>query len=171
MGKKIYGVLQQGWLFSDKLGIAAELDGTGQVVSRFIYGTRSNVPDLMIKSGITYRIMSDQRGSPVLTIDTSSGETIQYRTYDEFGNITADTNPNLHPIGFAGGLYDSDTGLSRRYCDACPRALRTAIVDREGPQSDSAPQRAAGVENLSIERRKARQRRRTTDGSWRSPDS
>jgi RHS repeat-associated protein len=27
--------------------------------------------------------------------------------------ITADTNPGFQPFGFAGGLYDVDTGLTR----------------------------------------------------------
>ena len=33
--------------------------------------------------------------------------------YDEFGNVTNDTSPGLTPFGFAGGLYDKDTGLVR----------------------------------------------------------
>jgi RHS repeat-associated protein len=34
--------------------------------------------------------------------------------YDSFGNIIADTNPGFSmPFGFAGGLYDKDTGLVR----------------------------------------------------------
>ena len=35
-------------------------------------------------------------------------------TYDTFGNILNDTNQNFKiPFGFAGGLYDSDTKLTR----------------------------------------------------------
>ncbi|MGH8490627.1 MAG: RHS repeat-associated core domain-containing protein [Gammaproteobacteria bacterium] len=33
--------------------------------------------------------------------------------YDEWGRVTLDTNPGFHPFGFAGGLYDRDTGLVR----------------------------------------------------------
>ncbi len=33
--------------------------------------------------------------------------------YDEFGNVTLDTNPGFQPFGFAGGLYDVDTKLVR----------------------------------------------------------
>jgi RHS repeat-associated protein len=32
---------------------------------------------------------------------------------DEFGRVTSDTNPGFQPFGFAGGLYDPDTGLVR----------------------------------------------------------
>lgn len=133
VGKKVNGVLQQGWVYTGQLRIAAELDGAGQVVSRFIYGTRSNVPDLMTKGGVTYRIISDQRGSPVLVIDTSSGEVVQYRMYDEFGNIVSDTNPNLHPFGFAGGLRDADTSLIRFGArDYDPQTARFTTKDPVG---------------------------------------
>src|SRR4029453_2018992 len=33
--------------------------------------------------------------------------------YDEYGKVAFDTNPGFQPFGFAGGLYDRDTGLVR----------------------------------------------------------
>jgi len=34
--------------------------------------------------------------------------------YDSFGNIVADSAPEIElPFGFSGGLYDTDTGLIR----------------------------------------------------------
>ena len=33
--------------------------------------------------------------------------------YDEWGNVLADSSPGFQPFGFAGGLYDRDTGLTR----------------------------------------------------------
>ncbi|MBF0550837.1 MAG: RHS repeat-associated core domain-containing protein [Deltaproteobacteria bacterium] len=33
--------------------------------------------------------------------------------YDEFGNVIRDTNPGFQPFGFAGGIYDRDSGLTR----------------------------------------------------------
>lgn len=36
---------------------------------------------------------------------------VQRPDYDEFGRVVLDTNPGFQPFGFAGGLYDSDTGL------------------------------------------------------------
>jgi len=113
VGKKVNGTLEKGWLYKDGLNPIAELDGTGAVVSRFIYATRSNVPDFIIKGGNTYRIISDHLGSPRLVIDTATGTVIQAMDFDEFGNISADTNPEFQPFGFAGGLYDTDTQLVR----------------------------------------------------------
>jgi RHS repeat-associated protein len=113
IGKKVNGTLVQGFLYQNQLNPGAELDGTGAVVSRFVYGTKANVPDHMIKGGVTYRIVSDHLGSPRLIIDTGTGTAVQRIDYDEFGNITADTNPGFQPFGFAGGLYDQHTGIVR----------------------------------------------------------
>jgi hypothetical protein len=38
---------------------------------------------------------------------------VQRVDYDEFGNVTLDSNPGFQPFGFAGGLYDRDTKLVR----------------------------------------------------------
>lgn len=113
VGKKVNGTLVQGFLYQDQLNPIAELDGSGNVVARFVYGSKFNVPDYMIKGGITYRIISDHLGSPRLVINTIDGSIAQRLDYDEFGNVTADTNPGFQPFGFAGGLYDRDTKLIR----------------------------------------------------------
>jgi RHS repeat-associated protein len=44
---------------------------------------------------------------------SSTGGVVEEIDYDEFGNVTNDTSPGLTPFGFAGGLYDKDTGLVR----------------------------------------------------------
>ena len=111
VGKSVNGTLVQGFLYADGLHPIAELDGQGNVVATFVYGTRPNVPDLMLKGGVTYRILSDPLGSPVEVIDTATGAVVEQITYDAWGNITRDSNPGFQPFGFAGGLYDADTGL------------------------------------------------------------
>jgi RHS repeat-associated protein len=111
--KKVNGTLVQGFLYQDELNPVAELDGDGNVVSRFVYGTRVNVPDYIVKSGVTYRIFSDQLGSPRVIINTSTGEVVQRMDYDEFGNVTVDTNPGFQPFGLSGGIYDWQMGLIR----------------------------------------------------------
>lgn len=113
VGKKIDGVLVKGWLYQDSLNPIAELDATGEVVARYVYGTRPNAPDYMVKAGFTYRIITDHLGSPRLVVDASTGAIAQEMRYDEFGRITLDTNPGFQPFGFAGGLYDYQTGLVR----------------------------------------------------------
>lgn len=95
VGKKVNGTLVQGWLYKDDLNPIAELDGLGNVVSRFVYATSENIPDYIIKGGITYRIITDHLGSPRFAIDTASGATAQQIDYDEWGNILLDTNPGF----------------------------------------------------------------------------
>ncbi|RLB66927.1 MAG: hypothetical protein DRH04_08670, partial [Deltaproteobacteria bacterium] len=113
VGKKIGGILVKGFLYKDGLNPVAELDGAGAVVSRFVYGTKSNVPDVMEKDGKTYRILSDHLGSVRLVVDVATGAVAQRLDYDEFGVVQLDTAPGFQPFGFAGGLYDTQTGLVR----------------------------------------------------------
>lgn len=105
----------QGFLYENQLEPVAELDGSGNLVSRFVYCGcgAGNIPQYMLKNGVTYRIISDHLGSPRLVIDTATGAVIQRMDYDEFGNVILDTNPGFQPFGFAGGIYDRDTGLTR----------------------------------------------------------
>ena len=46
-------------------------------------------------------------------IKAATGAVAQRINYDEFGRVLSDTNPGFQPVGFAGGLYDPDTGLVR----------------------------------------------------------
>jgi len=113
IGKKVGGVLVQALLYRDQLRPVAELDGAGNVVSRFIYTDADGAPGAMIKGGVTYRIVADHLGSPRLVVDTATGTIAQRIDYDEFGQVVADSSPGFQPFGFAGGIYDRDTKLVR----------------------------------------------------------
>jgi RHS repeat-associated protein len=78
-----------------------------------VYASDENVPEYMIKSGKTYRIVTDHLGSVRLVVDVATGAVAQRLDYDEFGRVLSDSNPGFQPFGFAGGLYDSDTKLVR----------------------------------------------------------
>jgi RHS repeat-associated protein len=87
----------------------------------------------VIKAGSTYRIISDHLGSPRLVVDTATGQVAQRMDYDEFGNVLSDSNPGFQPFGFAGGLYDRDTGLVRLGDrDYDPRTGRWTTMERAG---------------------------------------
>jgi RHS repeat-associated protein len=109
----LVGTLAQGFLYENQLNPVAELDGTGNITTRFVYAIKSNVPDYMVKGGTTYRIISDHLSSPRLVVDSTTGAILQRMDYDEFGTVITDTNPGFQPFGFAGGLYDRDTKLVR----------------------------------------------------------
>jgi Rhs family protein len=113
VGKKIDGTLVQGFLYKDLLNPIAEIDDVGNVISRFIYGSKPNISDYMEKGGNAYRIITDHLGSPVLVVDITTGKVMQQMEYDEFGNVVSDTNPGFQPFGFVGGIYDQDTKLTR----------------------------------------------------------
>ena len=65
----------------------------------------------MVKSGVTYRMISDHLGSVRMIVESESGKVVQELDYGTFGEVRRDTNPGFQPFGFAGGLYDPDTGL------------------------------------------------------------
>jgi RHS repeat-associated protein len=113
IGKKVNGVLVQGFLYRDQLKPVAELDGAGNVIAQFVYGSSPVAPDYIVKGGTTYRLVGDHLGSPRLAVDTATGAIVQRLDYDEFGQVILDTNPGFQPFGFAGGLYDLDTRLTR----------------------------------------------------------
>jgi len=61
----------------------------------------------------TYHLLYNHQGSLRAVVD-SNGTIVKEVQYDAFGNITLDTNSALHVnFGFAGGLYDTDTKLTR----------------------------------------------------------
>ena len=113
VGQKVNGSLEKGFLYQDQLKPVAELDGSGNIVARFVYATGVNVPDYMDRGGIRYKFVTDHLGSVRLVVNTVTGAIAQKIDYDEFGNVVLDNNPGFQPFGFAGGLYDSRTGLVR----------------------------------------------------------
>ncbi|MCB0088890.1 MAG: hypothetical protein KDE54_13330, partial [Caldilineaceae bacterium] len=113
IGKSINGAPVQGFLYQDQLRIVAELDGSNNVVSRFVYADSSNVPAYMVRGGVTYGLISDHLGSVRLVVNADTGAVVQRLDYNAFGVVLNDTNPGFQPFGFAGGLYDADTGLTR----------------------------------------------------------
>ena len=113
VGRKINGAVTHRWLYQNQLNLVAELDGAGNVVSRFVYGSRLNVPDYVVKGGNTYRIITDHLGSVRLVVDTATGNVAQRIDYDEFGIATYVSGQGFQPFGFAGGLVDDSMDLVR----------------------------------------------------------
>src|SRR5262249_52377631 len=68
IGKRVNGTLVQGFLYDERGRVVAELDGSSALVSRFVYASRPNVPDYLVRGGVEYRIVSDDLGSVRLVI-------------------------------------------------------------------------------------------------------
>ena len=113
VGKRVNGVLVERLLYQGQLAPIALLNGNGQVVSRFVYATRANVPDYIVRGDTVYRLLVDHVGSVRLVLNTATGAIAQALSYDEFGNIVSDTNAGFQPFGFAGGLLDAATSFTR----------------------------------------------------------
>jgi RHS repeat-associated protein len=113
VAKKVNGVITRRYLYVGTLGTSAELNASGQVMSRYVYGLQRNAPDYMIRGGVSYRLVKDERGSVRAVVDVSSDTIVQRIDYDEFGRTLLNTNPGFQPFGFAGGLTDEDQPLIR----------------------------------------------------------
>jgi len=111
VAKKLNGQLVQAFVYQSQTQIAAELDGSGRLVKRFIYDGKPNSPDAMIMGGKHYRIISDQVGTPRLVADAATGKIAEELEFDEFGVPQERDGKTTLPFGFAGGLHDRDTGL------------------------------------------------------------
>lgn len=87
------------YLYQDDLKLVAVLDASGEIVSQFVWGEKVNVPEYMIKSGTTYRLISDARGSVRLVMNATNGTVAQRMDYDEWGRVTNDASPGFqHPL-------------------------------------------------------------------------
>jgi RHS repeat-associated protein len=68
-------------------------------------------PDYIVKGSATYRVIQDERGSVREVVNTATGNVAEAIDYDEFGRVLSDSSPGFQPFGFAGGIWDADTGL------------------------------------------------------------
>lgn len=121
--KKINGVVQRKWLYAGGLLPVAEYDANDNLVAVFNGG-------YMVKNGTNYRLLRDHLGSVRLVVDAGTGDIVQRLSYGPWGEVLEDTNPGFQPFGYAGGLYDPDTGLVRFGArDYDPKAGRWTCKD------------------------------------------
>jgi RHS repeat-associated protein len=113
VGRTWNGAYTHRWIYGAAASPAAEVDASGQITTRFVYGTRAWVPDYMVRGGVTYALVTDALGSVRLVVDVTTGLVAQRLDYDPFGGVLTDTNSGFQPFGYAGGLYDPETKLVR----------------------------------------------------------
>jgi RHS repeat-associated protein len=139
VGKKRNGVLTETFVLDGLLNRVGWYDGTGTLIAQFVYAPRSFVPEYMYKNGMVYKIVYDQVGSVRLVV-AQDGSIAQRMDYDEFGAVVLDTAPGFQPFGFAGGLYDRDTRLSRfgsrDYSADIGRWVNRDPIDFDGSQAN-----------------------------------
>jgi len=112
IAKRINGTIVEKYLWSGRIMLLAVYDGNDNLLMRFNYAD-DRVPYSMDYLGQTYYLLYDQIGSLKAVVD-NMGNVVKRIDYDSFGNVILDSDPSFRiPIGFAGGLYDADTGLIR----------------------------------------------------------
>lgn len=112
VAKRVNGDQRVGWLYAGETPVA-EVDGQSKLTKEFIHAGDALAPSYLVSGTNTYRILSDERGSVRLVVDTQSGALLQQMDYDEFGRVLFDSAPGFQPFGFCSGLYDAETGLVR----------------------------------------------------------
>lgn len=116
IAKSVNDVLVKRWLWDGQLRPIAELEPNGSISSLFVYGDGVNSPDYMVRRDgpdlVEYTFLKDHLGSVRMVFDARNGEAVQQVSYDAWG-VPAEGDPGYQPFGFAGGLYDADTGLVR----------------------------------------------------------
>ena len=106
VAKKLNGTVVKKWIYRDQLKPVAEFDGSGTLVARYIDG-------VLVKGSTSYRLVADHLGTPRLVVNATAGTVAQRLDLDEWGQVTADNNVGFQIFGFAGGIFDPDTGLVR----------------------------------------------------------
>lgn len=110
--KEVNGVIVEKYLWQDLTTLLAVYDGDDNFVQRFNYAD-SHMPISMTQDNQTYYLHYDQVGT-LRAITDKNHNIVKEVTYDTYGKIPSDTNPNFKvPFGFAGGVHDRDTGLVR----------------------------------------------------------
>ena len=116
--KKRNGAAYAQYLHGGGSRIAAVLDGTGNLAARFGYASHPNTPDFMVLAdGTVFKFLCDQLGSPRVIVNAATGDIAETIGYDPWGKASVLNYGAFaqwqQPFGFAGGLYDEDTGLVR----------------------------------------------------------
>ena len=98
--------------FSRGTTLLALYDKDDNLLQRFEYADGRMPVAMTDSNGNRYYLHYDQVGS-LRAVSNAEGDIIKEIAYDSFGNVLLDSNPSFKvPFGFAGGLYDSDTGLT-----------------------------------------------------------
>jgi RHS repeat-associated protein len=123
VAKLVDGVTVEKYLWRDLTTLLAIYDANDNLLQRFEYAVpqghflassqHQRMPVAMTSSGTKYYLHYDQIGSLRAVSDTN-GQIVKEVVYDTFGTIVSDSDPTFKvPFGFAGGLYDPDTKLTR----------------------------------------------------------
>jgi RHS repeat-associated protein len=111
ISKAIDGSVVEKYLWYSKTTLLAVYDGSDTLKYRFEYADKKIPLRMIDNNGAVYYYIADHLGSLRQVVD-EDGNIVRSIEYDSFGNILVATGTKSDiPFGFAGGLYDADTGL------------------------------------------------------------
>ncbi len=119
VAKLIDNQIVEKYLWLNLTTLLAVYDKDDNLIQRYEYADQRMPISMTTVDNSKYYLHYDQVGSlraisRVLSPDNTILEVVKEVTYDTFGNVLADTNPSFKvPFGFAGGLYDQETKLTR----------------------------------------------------------
>jgi RHS repeat-associated protein len=110
VAKMVNGQITEKYQWLNLTTLLAIYDANGNLIQRYGY-SGERTPTVLQQNNQYYYIVNDYQGTPKLVTD-ASGNIIKSLSYDSFGNLIQDSNSSFRlPFGYAGGLYDPDTGL------------------------------------------------------------
>jgi RHS repeat-associated protein len=109
----VNGVTEYRLIYAGQLSPIAKVDASGNTIETYIFGLGVNSPDYILKDGTKYRVIKDHLGSIRMIVNSSTGEVVKTLRYSEFGEITQETGTFNTIFGFAGGIRDTDTELTK----------------------------------------------------------
>jgi RHS repeat-associated protein len=138
--KLINNEIHEKYLWLNLTTLLAVLDKDDNIKQRYIYTNQRTPIAYTDKDNNIFYLSYNHLGS-LKAITNQNNQIIKTIDDDSFGNIINDTNPNLNiPIGFAGGLYDKDTKLTkfgyREYDSYTGRWTSKDPIDFEGGDSN-----------------------------------
>ena len=104
----------------DGFNLIEEMDGGGNVLTKYSSGLDTDESLSMLRSGVTSYFQTDDLRSPT-SLSSTAGALAKTYTYDAFGNLIASTGTLTNPFQYTGREFDSETGLSfyrARYYDS-----------------------------------------------------
>ena len=113
VSKEVNGTVTEKYLWADLTTLLATYDKDDNLVQRFEYANNRMPAAMTDGNGTKYYLHYDQVGT-LRAVSDASHNIVKEITYDTYGNILSDSNEAFTvPFGFAGGLYDRDTKLTR----------------------------------------------------------
>jgi hypothetical protein len=91
----VNGTVVNRYPYEGSLGPSAEINASGQVTTRYVYGLQPNVPEYMVRAGAMYRLVLNEQGRSALLWTCQAGRWRSGSTLTSSAMVTLNTNPDF----------------------------------------------------------------------------